>query len=317
MRSLYPKIKPQHSYAHAVNGHQIYFEESGNIKGIPVVFLHGGPGSGSSENHRRYFDPVKYRIINFDQRGCNRSIPNGLTENNTSQHLIADIESIREQLNIDTWVIFGGSWGATLGLLYAQAFPEKVCGMILRGSFLARKRDLDWFIYDGASRIFPDYWQNFIEIIPQEEREDLVNAYHKRVHGKNEKEKKEAAIAWSTWAGRIVTYLISDINPDNYKPENIERTVSEVLIETHYAKHRYFIAENQILDDIAKLPEVPIHIIHGRRDLTCTLESSWVLDQAIPGSKLVIVKEGGHLAGETAMVDALVNATDLVAEQLI
>ena len=317
MRSLYPKIKPQHSYAHAVDGHQIYFEESGNIKGIPVVFLHGGPGSGSSENHRRYFDPVKYRIINFDQRGCNRSIPNGLTENNTSQHLIADIESIREQLNIDTWVIFGGSWGATLGLLYAQAFPEKVCGMILRGSFLARKRDLDWFIYDGASRIFPDYWQNFIEIIPQEEREDLVNAYHKRVHGKNEKEKKEAAIAWSTWAGRIVTYLISDINPDNYKPENIERTVSEVLIETHYAKHRYFIAENQILDDIAKLPEVPIHIIHGRRDLTCTLESSWVLDQAIPGSKLVIVKEGGHLAGETAMVDALVNATDLVAEQLI
>jgi proline iminopeptidase len=317
MRSLYPKIKPQHSYAHAVDGHQIYFEESGNIKGIPVVFLHGGPGSGSSENHRRYFDPVKYRIINFDQRGCNRSIPNGLTENNTSQHLIADIESIREQLNIDTWVIFGGSWGATLGLLYAQAFPEKVCGMILRGSFLARKRDLDWFIYDGASRIFPDYWQNFIEIIPQEEREDLVNAYHKRVHGKNEKEKKEAAIAWSTWAGRIVTYLISDINPDNYKPENIERTVSEVLIETHYAKHRYFIAENQILDDIAKLPEVPIHIIHGRRDLTCTLESSWVLDQAIPGSKLVIVKEGGHLAGETAMVDALVSATDLVAEQLI
>jgi proline iminopeptidase len=317
MRSLYPKIKPQHSYAHAVDGHQIYFEESGNIKGIPVVFLHGGPGSGSSENHRRYFDPVKYRIINFDQRGCNRSIPNGLTENNTSQHLIADIESIRKQLNIDTWVIFGGSWGATLGLLYAQAFPEKVCGMILRGSFLARKRDLDWFIYDGASRIFPDYWQNFIEIIPQEEREDLVNAYHKRVHGKNEKEKKEAAIAWSTWAGRIVTYLISDINPDNYKPENIERTVSEVLIETHYAKHRYFIAENQILDDIAKLPEVPIHIIHGRRDLTCTLESSWVLDQAIPGSKLVIVKEGGHLAGETAMVDALVSATDLVAEQLI
>lgn len=317
MRSLYPKIKPQHSYAHVVDGHQIYFEESGNIKGIPVVFLHGGPGSGSSENHRRYFDPVKYRIINFDQRGCNRSIPNGLTENNTSQHLIADIESIREQLNIDTWVIFGGSWGATLGLLYAQAFPEKVCGMILRGSFLARKRDLDWFIYDGASRIFPDYWQNFIEIIPQEEREDLVNAYHKRVHGKNEKEKKEAAIAWSTWAGRIVTYLISGINPDNYKLENIERTVSEVLIETHYAKHRYFIAENQILDDIAKLPEVPIHIIHGRRDLTCTLESSWVLDQAIPGSKLVIVKEGGHLAGETAMVDALVSATDLVAEQLI
>jgi proline iminopeptidase len=317
MRSLYPKIKPHHSYVHAVDGHQIYFEESGDIKGIPVVFLHGGPGSGSSENHRRYFDPAKYRIINFDQRGCNRSIPNGLTENNTSQHLIADIESIREQLNIDNWVIFGGSWGATLGLLYAQAFPEKVCGMILRGSFLARKRDLDWFIYDGASRIFPDYWQNFIEIIPQEEREDLVNAYHKRVHGKNEKEKKEAAIAWSTWAGRIVTYLISGINPDNYKPENIERTVSEVLIETHYAKHRYFIAENQILDHIAKLPEVPIHIIHGRRDLTCTLESSWVLDQAIPGSKLVIVKEGGHLAGETAMIDALVSATDLVAEQLI
>ena len=317
MRSLYPKIKPHHSYVHAVDGHQIYFEESGNIKGIPVVFLHGGPGSGSSENHRRYFDPAKYRIINFDQRGCNRSIPNGLTENNTSQHLIADIESIREQLNIDNWVIFGGSWGATLGLLYAQAFPEKVCGMILRGSFLARKRDLDWFIYDGASRIFPDYWQNFIEIIPQEEREDLVNAYHKRVHGKNEEEKKEAAITWSTWAGRIVTYLISGINPDNYKPENIERTVSEVLIETHYAKHRYFIVENQILDDIAKLPEVPIHIIHGRRDLTCTFESSWVLHQAIPGSKLVIVKEGGHLAGETAMVDALVSATDLIAEQLI
>lgn len=314
MRSLYPEIKSFQSHTISVDGHQLYFEESGKVKGIPVIFLHGGPGSGSKENHRRYFDPAKYRIINFDQRGCNRSTPNGYTGTNTTQDLINDIESIRQQLKIEKWLLFGGSWGATLALLYAQAKPERVSGMVLRGTFLARQSDLEWFVKSGANRIFPDHWQDFIKLIPEHERDDLVTAYHRRLHGDDKEEQKAAAIAWSIWAGRIVTYLLSSVDPDSYQPGDIEQTINEVLIETHYAKNAYFIKENQILSEIRKIPDVPISIIHGRQDLTCPLESSWELHQVLPSSKLVIVREGGHLAGEAPMVDALITATDLMAE---
>ena len=317
MRTLYPEIQPRHSHQLKVDGlHQIYFEQSGNSQGIPVIFIHGGPGSGSNSNHRRYFDPSSYHIINFDQRGCNRSTPNGCTENNTSQSLIEDIESIREYLNIDSWLIFGGSWGATLGLLYAEAHPKRVKGMVLRGTFLARRADLDWFISAGVNQIFPDYWQEFAQLIPENERGDLVQAYHKRVHGDNRELQKEAAIAWSKWAGRIVTYMISEINPGSYQPDDIDGTIHEVSIETHYAKNAYFIEEDQILKQIDKMPDVPITIIHGRRDLTCTLDASWSLHQALPKSELIIVRNGGHLAGETPMVDALVTATDHMAKIL-
>lgn len=311
MLSLFPEIKPFHSDLLSVGGkHRVYYEQSGNRDGIPVVFIHGGPGSGSNENHRRYFDPEKYHIINFDQRGCHRSTPNGLTEDNTTQLLISDMESIRDTLMIDRWMIFGGSWGATLGLLYAQSHPERVSGIVLRGTFLARGIDLDWFINDGANRIFPEYWHEFRNLIPENERNDLVDAYYQRVHSNDKKSREQAAVAWSVWAGRIVTYMLESVDPDNYVPSDIPQTVNEVLIETHYAKHKYFIAENQIIQQIGKLPEVPVIIIHGRRDLTCTLEASWLLHQNLPGSSLRVVRKGGHLAGEDAMVDALIHATN-------
>ena len=316
MRALYPEIHPFNSHSIVVGEHSIYYEESGNRQGVPVVFIHGGPGSGSNANHRRYFNPEFYRIINFDQRGCHRSTPVGCVENNTTDELLEDLERIRSSLGIDKWLLFGGSWGATLALLYAQAFPERVTGLILRGCFLARKADLDWFIQGGASKLFPDYWEDFLAVLAEDERDNIVSAYHSRLHGEDKKEQQRAAMAWSTWAGRIVTHTLESVDGDTYKPEDPEQTIKEVKIETHYARHAYFIAENQILQDVSKLPDVPFKIIHGRRDLTCTLESSWLLHRAIQGSELSIIKDGGHLAGETVMVDALVRATDDMAELL-
>lgn len=316
MRGLYPELQASDSYQLQLGDtQQIYVEQCGNSAGIPVIFLHGGPGSGSNENHRRYFDPKKYHIIIFDQRGCNRSSPQGETENNTTQDLISDIDRIRQHLNIDKWLLFGGSWGATLALLYAQAHPERVSAMILRGTFLGRQQDLDWFAKQGASRIFPDYWSEFIQTIPQDEQDDLVSAYYHRLQGNNRQEKISAAKAWSNWAGRVVTYLLANADADA-GDENIDTIIHEVSIETHYAKHKYFIEENQILNNVGRLPDVPIKIIHGRRDLTCTLDASWELHQSIPDSELVIVREGGHLAGEAVMTDALVTATDEMARKL-
>ena len=314
MRELYPEIRASASYRLEVDQvHTLYVEETGNQRGIPVIFLHGGPGSGCKENHRRYFNPKKYRVVLFDQRGCHRSTPVGETRNNSTPELLQDIERIREHLSIDQWLVFGGSWGATLGLLYAQSHPTRVLALVLRGTFLARQKDLDWFGKEGASMIFPDYWREFTEVIPAEERHDLISAYHARVHGSDRKIRETAALAWSKWAGRIVSYLLPGAE---YVPDDINKTVCEVLIETHYAKHRYFIAENQVLDNVALLPSVPARIIHGRRDMTCTLDASWSLRQALPGSELVIVREGGHLAGEPVMVDALVTATDDMARRL-
>ena len=314
MRELYPEIEANESYRLKVDQvHTLYAEEAGNPQGIPVIFLHGGPGSGCNENHRRYFNPKKYRVVLFDQRGCHRSTPAGETKNNSTQDLLQDIERIREHLGIDQWMVFGGSWGATLGLLYAQSHPSRVLALVLRGTFLARQTDLDWFGRHGASMVFPDYWREFTEIIPVDERHDLVSAYHTRVHGADRKLRQAAALAWSKWAGRIVTYLLPGAG---YEPGDVDKTVCEVLIETHYAKHRYFIPENRILDNVAHLPAVPTRIIHGRRDLTCTLDASWSLHQALPDSELVVVKEGGHLAGEPVMVDALVTATDEMAKRL-
>ena len=315
MHILFPEIEAFAKYQiDTGDGHVIYMEQAGNQEGIPVVFLHGGPGSGSNENHRRYFDPEKYRIIIFDQRGCNRSSPQGGIANNTTQDLINDLERIRKHLSIDKWLIFGGSWGATLGLLYAETCPRHVTGMILRGAFLARTSDLDWFARAGANRIFPDYWKDFIDNIPADERNDLVTAYYRRVIDGDQATKEKFARAWSQWAGRVVSYNLQEVKEEE---ETINIIINQVSIETHYAKNRYFIRENQILDNIGNIPDVPVIIVHGRRDLTCTLESSWLLHQSLPGSELIIVKDGGHLAGEPPMVDALVTATGKMASLLV
>lgn len=311
MKTLYPEIQPYISEYITVDSlHHVYMEVSGNADGIPVVFLHGGPGSGSNENHRRYFDPDKYCIVNFDQRGCNRSTPRGETKNNTTQDLLSDIEALREHLQINRWLVFGGSWGSTLGLLYAQAHPERILGLILRGSFLARQADLDWFLQFGANRVFPDAWEDFIRPIAGEERDDLIAAYHRRVHGGDRKEQLAAARSWATWAGKVVTWTLPVCEPGE---EDTERMIHEVAIETHYAKNRYFIEENHILDNMDRIPDVFVRLIHGRRDILCPLTSSWLLHRALPQSTLNIVREGGHLAGEAPMVDALVSATDAMA----
>jgi len=318
MRTLYPEIEPYNIFYLKPDAlHTLYVEECGNRDGIPVIFLHGGPGAGCSVNHRRYFAPDYYRIIIFDQRGTNRSAPRVCVEKNTTQHLLDDMEAIRKHLALDKWLLFGGSWGATLALLYAEAHPQHVTGIIARGTFLARRQDLDWFISDkGVSRLFPDFWQDFIAIIPENERSDMALAYYRQVHAEDAGMRNKAIKAWATWSGRVVTWLLTGIDHKYFVPEDMQAATQEVTIETHYARHNYFIKENQILNNVDKLPEVPIHIIHGRRDLTCLFEASWALHQALPGSTLTIVSDGGHLASTASMVDALIRATDAMAKRL-
>jgi proline iminopeptidase len=314
MKTLYPEIEPYARYRLPVSGgHVLYLEECGNPRGIPVVFLHGGPGSGCNERHRRYFNPRKYRIVIFDQRGCNRSTPRGSVEQNTTADLVEDMEKIRKHLGIRQWLVFGGSWGATLGLLYAEKNPGRVLGLILRGSFLARERDLFWYAVDGANRILPEHWQAFIDHIPHRERRDVVAAYHRRIFGKDTRIRNEYARAWSEWATRVVTW-----NSPVGKQErvNIRTILNQSRIELHYALNRYFIRDNQIMRNISRVPRVPVTIIHGRRDIICTLESSWSLHKSLLRSELIIVPEAGHLAGEPVMVDALIRATDAMARVL-
>ena len=315
MFELYPEIAAYASYNLAdKSGHSIYFEEAGNPQGIPVVFLHGGPGSGCNENHRRYFDPDKYRIVLLDQRGCNRSTPAGLTENNTTQLILDDLEAIRRQLDVDKWMLFGGSWGATLALLYAEQYSKYVSGIILRGTFLARQCDFDWFAKNGVNRIFPDYWHEFVSTFSDSEKDDLLAALHEKVFSDNRELQLVAAKAWALWSGRVVTHSFVD----NYilDEEDLDKLINATKIEMHYAKNRYFIKENQILENIAKIPDVPVTIIHGRKDLTCLPESSWSVHNELPDSNLVIVPDVGHLAGEPAMIDALITATDAMINVL-
>lgn len=318
MLELYPELEAfTENVLKISSGHSIYYEQAGNKSGIPVIFLHGGPGSGCSENHRRYFNPDKYRVILFDQRGCNRSTPNGLVENNTTQDILNDIESIRKELNIDQWLLFGGSWGATLALLYAEQYSQHVSGIILRGTFLARQCDFDWFAKSGVNKIFPDYWQEFISSFNnEEEKNNFIQILHKKVFSDDKTIQLEAAKIWALWAGRIVTHSITN----NYilEVEDEDKLISEVKIEMHYAMNKYFIKENQILDSISKVPDVPITIIHGRKDLTCLPESSWSVHKALKNlnkanPKLHIVPEAGHLASEVSMIDALITATNEMA----
>jgi len=296
--------------------HAVYVEECGNARGIAVVFMHGGPGSGCKPYHRQFFDPARYRIVLFDQRGCGRSTPQGETRENTTSHLIADMEAIRERLQIDRWVLFGGSWGATLALLYAQACPDRVLGKILRGTFLARQRDLDWFFTRGVNAIFPDYWEDTLAALGAGEVSDIIEAAYERVHRGDADTARATAKAWSAWTGRIATYLLAEGAAQEASAQEEERRLNEVRVETHYARHRYFLKDDQILRAADRLPIVPTCIVHGRRDLTCTLESSWTLHRALPGSRLTILREAGHLASEPQMIDALVTATDRFAEML-
>lgn len=315
MRSLYPAIKPNHSFTLAVDDiHQLYVEECGSTDGIPVVFLHGGPGSGCEAYHRQYFDPEKYRIILFDQRGCGRSTPHAELRQNTTQDLIADMEKIREHLGITQWMLLGGSWGSTLALLYAEAHPQRVSALIVRGIFLCRPRDIAWFYQSGASKIYPDYWQNFLAPIPTEQQDDLLHAYHQLLIGDDEIARMRAAKAWSQWEG-----LTATLQP---KPHVVEHFIdphtalSVARLEAHYFVNHGFLRENQILADATRLQDIPGIIIHGRYDMICPAEQAYALHQAWSTAELQLLSVCGHAGSEAPIIDAIIDATDRLAKVL-
>lgn len=315
MHQLYPSIKPYRSTHLPVdNQHMLYLEESGDINGIPILFIHGGPGAGTSCEDRRFFDPEKYRIILFDQRGAGRSTPHAELNNNTTQDLISDIEKIRDHLEIDRWVLFGGSWGSTLSLLYAQVHADRVMGMILRGIFLCRQQDLSWFYQKGASLVFPDYWQEFIEPIPLSDRDNMIQAYHKLLTGDNELAKMNAAKHWSLWEGRCATLRPSTTVVDAFS--NTHLALSLARIEAHYFINHAFIEENQILNNVEALKGIPATIIHGRYDMVCPLDNAVALQKVWPDAELHIIREGGHASRDPGILDALVRATDEMAVTL-
>lgn len=314
MSRLFPPIAAAKTYRIDVgDGHWIHVEECGNPAGRPVVFVHGGPGSGCNAGHRRFFDPAHFRIVLVDQRGCGRSAPHGGTRANTTRDLVRDLEIARRQLGIRQWVVFGGSWGATLALVYAQTFPEAVSALVLRGSFLARAEDMEWFFgADGVARMFPDGYDAFADGIPVEERSNLVGAYHHRIHGADMGQAIEWARRWNAWENRVATWTLPQ--PAAEEEGDLRRLLAKVRIAVHYAVNRYFLADRPLLAGVQGLPDVPISIVHGRRDLVCPFEAGWALHAAIPGSRLVAVPEAGHLAVEPPMIDALVAEMDRLCD---
>jgi proline iminopeptidase len=315
MRDLYPELKPYVQHSLPVDPpHLLHVEEAGNPAGLPVVFLHGGPGAGCEPYHRRFFHPGRYRIVLFDQRGAGRSSPHAELAGNETAALVADLEAIREKLGIDRWVVFGGSWGSTLALAYAEAHPHRVLGLILRGIFLCRPRDIQWFYQDGASRVLPDYWADFVDPIPERERGDLVCAYHARLTGGDELTRMAVAKAWSTWEGRAATLRPSPSVVEHFSDPYV--ALSLARIECHYFKHDSFLAPNQLLRDAHRLAGIPGVIVHGRYDLVCPLENAYDLHRVWPQAELHVIPDAGHSATEPGIASALVEATDAMAERL-
>lgn len=315
MLTLFPEIKPYARHCVRVDDlHELYVEESGNAQGIPALFVHGGPGGGTSDFNRRFFNPEKYRIILFDQRGCGRSLPHAELKNNTTQHLIADIEQIRLFLNIDQWLLFGGSWGATLSLLYAQQHPQQVSGLILRGIFLCRKQDIQWLYQEGANRIFPDFWKEFIHHIPSQEQNNLVEAYYQRLVSDNEIARMSAAKHWTAWEARCSTLDPSNGLLGHFKDPRVALAMAR--IEAHYFKHRGFIDGHQILADGDSISHIPTTIIHGRYDMVCPIDQALELYDALPHAELHIVRDAGHSSMEPGITDNLIKATKQFALRL-
>ena len=316
MQTWFPQIKPYARHDLAVDDtHTLYVDESGSPEGLPVVFIDGGPGAGCDANSRCYFDPNLYHIVTFDQRGCGRSTPRASLENNTTWDLVADLERIREHLGIDKWVLFGGSWGSTLALAYAQTHPERVLGLIVRGIFLARPQDIEWFYQAGASRLFPDYWQDYLAPIPVEERHDMIAAYHKRLTGNDQIAQMHAAKAWSGWEGRMLGLCPSPQHVERFSEP--QRALSIARIECHYFTNNSFLEPNQLIRDMHKIAHLPGVIIHGRYDMICPLDNAWELHQAWPNSELQVIREAGHAASEPGITDALVRATGEMARRLL
>ncbi len=315
METLYPPIQPYAEHRLAVAPpHVLHLEECGNPDGLPVLFVHGGPGAGCEPWHRQFFDPETYRIILFDQRGAGRSTPHAELAGNTTADLVADMEAIREHLGVDRWLLFGGSWGSTLSLVYAQTHPERVLGLIQRGIFLCRSEEIRWFYQEGASRIFPDHWQDFLRPIPEKERGDLLHAYHRRLTGDDEVARMAAAKAWSLWEGRTATLRPRRSVIDHFADPHTALALAR--IEAHYFVHDAFLEPDQILRDAPRLADIPGILVQGRYDLICPMQSAWDLHRAWPRAELQIVPDAGHAASEPGTVDALIRATRRMAREL-
>lgn len=313
LRTLYPEIEPYDSGMLDVgDGHTIYWERVGTPGAKPAVFLHGGPGGGCNESHRRVFDPAKYDAVLFDQRGCGRSTPHANLDANTTWHLVEDIERLREKFGIDQWLVFGGSWGSTLALAYAQTHPERVSEMVLRGIYTLTQAELDWYYQFGVSEMHPEKWQHFIAPIPEAERDNMMLAYHKRLTGSDDAEKLACAKAWSQWEGGTSTLLP---NPDMVEDFGGDQfALAFARIENHFFINAGWLEPNQLQRDVHKLHGIPAVIVHGRFDMPCPLKNAWNLANAWPGAELHIIEAAGHAMSEPGILDQLIRATDRFAE---
>lgn len=310
MKTLYDPVEPYDRGRLAVSKvHTLYYEQCGNPEGQPVVFLHGGPGGGLIPDYRRYFDPAAYRIVLFDQRGAGDSTPHANLEDNTTWHLVSDIERLREQLGVEAWQVFGGSWGSTLALAYAQAHPDRVRQLVLRGIFLCRPKEIQWFYQQGASAIFPDVWEQYVRVIPEDERGDMIGAYYRRLTSDDESVRLEAARAWSIWEGST-SKLFPDPNLIN-KFGEAQQALSLARIECHYfMNNAFFETDNYLIENVGKIRHIPAVIVQGRYDVVCPMMSAWELHRAWPEAELRVIPDAGHSAGEPGIISALVDATD-------
>jgi proline iminopeptidase len=305
---LYPPIEPYESgFLKLDDLHAMYWEQSGYPGGLPVLFLHGGPGAGATSVHRRFFDPSTYRIVIFDQRGAGRSLPRGELRDNTTQHLIDDIEALREHLGIDRFLLFGGSWGSTLALAYAEAHPERCLGLVLRGIFLGRPSEIEWFLY-GLRNVFPEAWRDFTSVLPERERGDVLHSFHARLLDPDPRVHLPAARAWSRYEGACSTLLPSPETVAAFGEEDMAYALAR--IETHYFVNGNFMSDNQLLDDIGRVRHLPCTVIQGRYDMICPIATADELHRAWPGSNMVIVPDAGHSAMDAGVRAALVAATE-------
>ena len=312
LRGFYPEIEPfETGFLDVGDGHSIYWERIGTKGAKPAVFLHGGPGGGMSPTQRRLFDPALYDVILFDQRGCGKSVPNASLDANTTWHLVADIEKLREMMGVEKWLVFGGSWGSTLALAYAETHPERVSELVLRGIYTLTRAELDWYYQFGVSEMFPDKWERFQAPIPEEERHEMMAAYRKRLTGDDKAKQLECALAWSTWEGETITLLP---NPD-YSAHfgEDDYAIAFARIENHFFVHAGWLEEGQLLRDAVKLKDIPGVIIHGRYDMPCPAKYAWQLHKAWPKADFHLIEGAGHAYLEPGILDQLIRATDRFA----
>jgi proline iminopeptidase len=312
LRTFYPEIEPfETGMLDVGDGHTIYWERCGTKGAKPAVFLHGGPGGGISPKQRRQFDPKLYDVILFDQRGCGKSTPYASLEANTTWHLVADIERLREMCGFDKWLVFGGSWGSTLALAYAETHPERVSELVVRGIYTLTRAELEWYYQFGVSEMFPDKWERFVAPIPQAERGDMMAAYRKRLVGDDREKRIEAAVAWSSWEGQTITLLPESETSDVFG--EADYALAFARIENHYFVHAGWLEEGQLLRDAHKLKDIPGLIVHGRYDMPCPAKYAWALHKAWPKAEFFLIEGAGHAFTEPGILDRLIYATDKFA----